>query len=242
MHLVAAQIAPVVGNLEQSIDKHLSVIQRAADLHAAAVFFPELSLTGYEPRQAQQLAMPLDDPRFEVFQETSDRHQMLIAIGVPMRTESGVEISMVVFQPKRMRCSYSKQQLHPDEQAFFIAGRESALFTVAGLRVAPAICFESLQADHAQQAAAAGAQVYFSSVAKSAKGIAAVKAHYPLIAQCHGFTVIMANSVGPADDFTTAGQSGVWKSDGEPLCVAGESVEALVMFDTRTGCGHIVAL
>ncbi|PYY67734.1 carbon-nitrogen hydrolase family protein [Pseudomonas jessenii] len=174
--------------------------------------------------------------------EANSRLNILIAVGAPTRGKEGNAISMITFQPGIARCTYSKQHLHADELPFFSSGTQQRLFSCASHVVAPAICYESLQADHARQAAEAGAQIYFTSVAKSERGVAAAYSHYPLIAKQHAMTVLMANCVGLADDFVGAGQSGVWDSGGKLVIQAGTSGEALVMYDFSTGKGELVGL
>jgi predicted amidohydrolase len=242
MKLVAAQIASYAGNLEANIRKHVAVVERAANLGADGIVFPELSLSGYEPTLAEALAILPSDDRLEVFQQLSERLGILIAVGAPTRADAGVAISMITFQPGLARCTYSKQQLHADELPFFTPGTQQQLFACADHVVAPAICYESLQANHAQQAADAGAQIYFTSVAKSERGVAAAYSHYPAIAKQHGMTVLMANCVGPADNYVAAGQSGVWGTNGDLLVCADASAEALVLYDLSSGIGEVVGL
>lgn len=62
----------------------------------------------------------------------------------------------------------------------------------------------------AQIRARLGADVYLASVAKSAAGVAQAYGHNPLIAQKHHVMIVMANCLGPCDDFIGAGRSAVW--------------------------------
>ncbi|MFS0827360.1 carbon-nitrogen hydrolase family protein [Pseudomonas phoenicis] len=242
MKIVAAQTACTFTSFHEGVARHLDLVERAAALGTAALFFPELSLTGYAPSQAAQQAMHLDDARLTVFQHASDRHQMLIAIGVPTRYGPGVQISLVIFQPNQPRRSYAKQWLHADEEAFFMPGDRPMLLETGGYRLAPAICFESMQPEHAQAMVYLGAQVYLASVAKSAEGVQASLRHYPLIAQRHAMPVVMANAVGPVEGFVCAGGSGVWDGDGRVLCQAGTDGEALVCYDLASGQAEVVVL
>ncbi len=242
MKLIAAQIACTAGNVEHNLDRHVDVIEIAASLGGEVIVFPELSLTGYQPRLADVLALQAEDERLDVFQWLSDRFGMLIAVGAPIRKAGGNRIGMLVFQPQAPRTLYCKQRLHPDEFPFFLPGAGQSLFTRGESVLAPAICYESLQAEHARQAAQAGAQVYFTSVAKSQRGVDAAYAHYPLIAREHGMTVLMANCVGPADDYVAAGQSGVWNAEGALLIGADAVSEVLVVHDLGSGEGELVEL
>lgn len=242
MKLTAAQILSTPGQIEENIGKHLDVIRLAASRGADVLVFPELSLTGYEPGLAQTLAVQPADQRFDQFQVASDRYGMLIAVGVPTKGAKGIEISMLCFQPGLERTSYSKQQLHPDELPFFTAGTEQVVLRHADQVMAPAICYESLQAIHAEQAAASGAGVYLASVAKSERGVTSAYSHYPTIAKMHSMTVLMANCVGPADTFIGAGRSAIWSSDGDLVGSADAFQEALVAYDTGTRKASVFSL
>jgi predicted amidohydrolase len=61
--IAAAQVASVRGEIERNVATHVAAAQ-AASMHGVSVLvFGELSLTGYEPELAAQLAITADDPR-----------------------------------------------------------------------------------------------------------------------------------------------------------------------------------
>lgn len=241
MKLATAQISSVAGNFELNLEKHIRLTELAVANGISALFFPELSLTGYEPRLAEKLAIQPDDSRLNLLDNLSHRHDILIAVGAPAQDTAGVKISMITFQSGMPRRLYAKQHLHPDELSFFSAGTEDQLFHIAGHVLAPAICYESLQVSHALKAAKAGAKYYLASVAKSHSGVSAAYNHYPLIAKQFGMTVLMANSIGPSDGFLSAGKSGVWNSDGKLVISAGSFEEVLVVHDTDTGKCQLIS-
>ena len=242
MKLAAAQITSTPGMITQNIAKHIAVIEQAARHKVDGIFFPELSLTGYEPTLAQELAIDIDDKRLNVFEQLSEQLGLLIAVGVPLRVAEHIQIAMLVFQPNTQRQVYAKQQLHADEYPFFSAGDQQLLLTNAKQTLAPAICFESLQESHAKAAATAGATLYFASVAKSERGLTLANSHYPYIAKQYGMAVIMANCVGPADNFIGAGGSAIWNAQGERLAQAGNSEEALLIYNSETCQGQLIVL
>jgi len=235
MKICAIQFCPVAGDMAANIARHLRFIELAAAEGVDLVFFPELSLTGYEPRLAKQLATHASDSRLDRFQERSDAGGIAIGLGLPLASEGGVQIGMVWFTPRESRRSYAKQLLHFDELPFFVPGDSPLVLEMGGLSLAPAICFESLQPAHAESAAKLGAQVYLASVAKPARGISQAALHYPAIARQHRMHVVMANSIGPSDDFVSAGQAAAWNDHGELLVQMDGESEGLVTFDTSTG-------
>lgn len=239
MKLSAVQFLPVPGDMTANTGKHLEHIERAVSHGANLVFFPELSLTGYEPRLAKSLAIDPTDSRLDVFQRFSDAHDLVIGVGAPLSVRSQVQIGMVWFEPRAPRLAYAKQHLHSDELPFFIQGSEQLVLEADTHKLAPAICYESLQLSHADSAASMGADVYLASVAKPAGAMAKAMLHYPAIARKHNMYVIMADCVGPSDDVVSVGQSAVWNRSGELLAQMDSESEGMVIVDTISGVASV---
>jgi predicted amidohydrolase len=215
MKIAVAQTKSVKGAITENIEIHKKLIDLAIDANVDAIFFPELSITGYEPELANRLATKPNDKRFGVFQEISDKNKITIGIGVPIKSERGVLISMLVFQPQATLQVYSKQQLHSDELPYFVKGDVQLLLNIANVKVAPAICYESLQPNHSYEASLLGTQVYVASVAKSQNGVNKAVVHFPDVARQYSMPVLMTNSVGFCDNFESFGMSSVWTSSGD---------------------------
>ena len=139
MKIALAQTQPVAGDVMVNLQDHLRLSEKAAAMGCAMIAFPELSLTGYEPELAGDLATTADDPRFEILQDLCDRLNMVIAFGVPLRSVEGIHIGMLILQPSRKPLTYAKQLLHTDESPWFVPGSGQAFVDLPGLRVAPAI-------------------------------------------------------------------------------------------------------
>jgi predicted amidohydrolase len=161
----AIQIKPIAGNVSANIDRHVEFIGKAVREGANLIFFPELSITGYEPTLAKALATQKSNAAFDVFQTLSDIHDVTIGIGAPLSAKGEVQIGMLWFQPNKPRTSYAKQLLHSDETPFFISGDEQLILRMGNYRIAPAICYESLQSSHSEKAVGMDANVYLASVA-----------------------------------------------------------------------------
>ena len=239
MRVCAAQLRPAAGDLATNTIKHLELIERAVAHRADLVFFPELSLTGYEPHLAGSLASNAADRRLDAFQQRSDAHNLVIGVGMPIAVAAGVQIGMVWFAPGMPRRTYAKQHLHVDEHPYFVPGVGQLVLESAGRKLAPAICYESLQMDHADSAAALAADVYLASVAKPANNLAKAMVHYPAVARRHNLFVIMANCVGPSDDFVGVGQSAAWNARGELLVQMDAESEGVVALDTASGTASV---
>lgn len=234
MKICIAQIRSIKGDILANIQKHKMMISLAATLEASAIFFSELSLTGYEPELAKDTATSQDDHRLEVFQKMSDTKKITIGLGLPTKTDLGVQISMIIFQPERTKITYSKQQLHSDELPYFVIGEKQIILTVDNIKIAPAICFESLQNDHSAYANKLCAEIYVASVAKSQRGIDKAMIHYPAIAKKYSMPVLMSNCVGYCDNFKSVGKSAVWNNQGELVEQLDDQTEGLLVFNTET--------
>lgn len=234
MKICVVQTKPVKGDIQSNIDEHKRLIKQAIAYGAEMIIFPELSLTGYEPSLAQQLATTVEDQRFADFQSLSDIHHITIGLGMPTQSATGRCISMLLFQPQTPTQIYSKKYLHADEEPFFISGRNFPVIKVEQTNIALAICYELSVLEHAQEAFAHGAELYIASVAKSMNGVEKASARLAEIASTYSVPVLMSNCVGLSEDFTSAGHTAVWNRQGELLAQLDDSSPGLIIFDTTT--------
>jgi len=242
MILILAQVRPAKGNLQANITTHQRFIHTAVEQEANAIFFPELSLTSYEPELAKDLAMDKDDARLAGFQQLSDENKIIIGFGLPIKSEEGIYISMLTFQPNQAQQIYAKQQLHEDERPYFIEGKKQLVLDFEKEKIIPAICYESLQDNHAAEAHQLDASIYLASVAKPEKGLEKAMTHYPKIAKQYGMTVVMVNCIGFCDNFQSVGSSGVWSKEGVLLAQMDKEREGILCFDTKTQATKITYL
>jgi predicted amidohydrolase len=234
MKICIAQIKPFKGDIQKNINAHLRFINVAVSYGATLIVFPELSLTGYEPELAKELATTQEDKKLDEFQKISDMDQISICLGIPTKTDSGILISMIIFQPHAPRQTYSKQHLHPDEGPYFVCGARPLILTLEDKKIAPAICYESLLPAHSEHAHKNGAEFYIASVAKPANGVNKAFQHFPDIANKYSMTVLMANCVGYCDNFESVGKSSVWNNQGVLLAQLNDTNEGILILDTDT--------
>lgn len=234
MKISIVQTRPIRGNISANIEKHINFIELASALKATSIFFPELSLTSYEPKLAKDLAMTQDDHRLNGFQKISDSKEITIGVGIPVKTETGIRIGMVIFQPSKPRHTYSKQQLHSDEFPYFEEGDTQLILTVDNTKIVPAICYESLQHNHSDNAHKLGAEIYLASVAKPQNGVNKALAHYPEVAKKFSMPILMTNCIGYCDNFLSVGHSSIWTKTGKLVGQLDNQSEGIIVFDTET--------
>lgn len=234
MKICVAQTRPVTGDIQRNIQNHKQLIALAISNEADAIFFPELSLTGYEPTLAKELAIDQDDRRLDDFQTISNTHQLTIGVGVPTKNSAGICISMVIFQPYKARQTYSKQYLHPDEEPYFIGGQNFTGLVVKKNNIGLAICYELSVPEHSENAFLSGAEIYVASVAKFVKGIDKAQNSLSDIAQRYSMTVLMSNSIGQADGDEFAGKTSIWNKQGKLVGQINDKIEGILLIDTDT--------
>lgn len=234
MKICITQTNPIKGDIETNIARHKKFIELAVSNAADIIIFPELSLTGYEPSLAKELATDANDIRLNDFQIISDTHQISIGVGLPTKSNAGICISMIFFQPNKPRQVYSKKYLHADEELFFVSGANISGIKIKEKNVALAICYELSVPQHSEDAFKSGAEIYIASVAKTATGVEKAFKTLSDTASKYSMTTLMSNSVGLCEDGLCAGQSAVWNNKGVLITQLDNTSEGILIFDTET--------
>jgi len=236
LRVSVAQTRPVKGDIEAHIENHKPLIGLAISCKADIIIFPELSITGYEPTLAKDLAI---DPRatdsLNVFQKLSDQNNIVIGAGMPTLSGNAPQISMLIFQPGKALDVYSKKYLHADEEPFFTSGKEQPFLTINQKKIGFAICYEISIAAHAENVSRNKADIYIASVAKSVDGVEKAISGLSEIAKKYSFPVLMSNCVGYCDNFTCGGKTSIWDNKGILLAQLNDKDEGLLVMDTANG-------
>jgi predicted amidohydrolase len=234
MKICVAQTRPVKGDIKSNIESHKKLIDLAVLNQANTIIFPELSITGYEPELARDLATNKEDVLFDDFQHIADTKKITIGVGVPLKNNNGICISMIVFQPNKPRGVYSKQYLHPDEEKFFVAGENTVGLIGEKSNIALAICYEISVAEHSENAYKSGAEIYIASVVKTIHKIDLAIKNLSEIASKYSMIVLMSNCVGQANGNQCAGKSSIFNDKGLLLAQLNDTDEAILVIDTDT--------
>lgn len=244
--LAAAQLIAIAGDLPANLQRHLAFMRVAAEHGVQVLVFPELSLTGYEPSLAADLAIAPDDAELAPLREMAQTLRLTAVVGMPIRLapEAGVSIGALVLGADGSLAVYTKQHLHPGEEAAFVPGQGGAVLDAGGERIALAVCADFSHASHALSAVEAGANVYAAGVLISEGGYATDSALLQSYAAEHGLLVVMANHGGPSGGYTCAGRSAIWANDGRLLAAVPGVGDALVIARRDSGqwAGQVVAL
>lgn len=234
--LAVAQFRPVAGDVGLNTQKHVRLIKRAIAEKADIVFFPELSLTGYELELAKTLAFSTEDGRLAVFRDLADEFGITIIVGAPLLLQGGdVGIGVLVIRPHAAVLPYCKMHLHSGEAEIFATGNEELVFDCQGESVGLAICADTANAAHAANVAGKGATVYLCSMVITANGYAVDTQLLCDYAHQYKMLVAMANYCGETGGWPAIGKSAIWSEDGTLIGVADEGTEGLVMGMMKKG-------
>lgn len=236
MKISIAQFEPIKGNIERNLNKHLMFIEAAAQMQPDLMMFPELSLTGYEPDMARDLATSANDKRLLSLQKASDKNNIILCAGLPTIKEDNLYVSMIIFQPGKERITYSKQYLYHTERGIFTAGNTPCIISYDEKNIiAPAICYELSNDEHIEYAYRKNATIYMASVLNSFNGVDADIERLSKIASTYQMTTFMANYIGISGGHKCAGKSSVWDTKGRLIAQLDHQKEGVLLYDTETG-------
>lgn len=213
--IALAQSASERGNIEENVSRHQRLIALAVKSHARVIAFPELSLTGYEPDLAANLAFTLVDERLYPLKALAAKHRMVILVGAPYKGELGLHIGTFLLFPDGSVSLYTKRYLHPGEEKFFVSGAENPFIQIGREKIAIAVCADLANPQHAEDAAKAGCTLYLVSAFISPGGYETDANILKGYAQKHHMEVLLSNYSGTSGGIESAGRSAGWLSNGD---------------------------
>ncbi len=237
LNIAAAQFKAIKGNIQANIQAHLTIIQQAAEHGVNLIVFPELSLTGYEPELAQQLALDGTEPILTPLYEIAKAQNITLVVGCPVISKTLTPyIGALVIQASGCQNIYKKRSLHPGEEVYFQAADDNYLCLKTGdERVSFVICADINQGKYALQAHGMGASVYAAGVLMTQGGMKEALDNLSGYAAQYNMLTLMANFVGSSGGYQTAGQSAIWRPDGSLLQAADNTRSGFVMAQKRQG-------
>lgn len=214
--LAVAQPDCVPYDVEKNAVRHAEMVRRA---EAGVVIFPELSLTGYH---LDAPAITAEDPRLGPIVEACAEAGAVALVGAPVKEEGLEYIATLAVDGDGAEVAYRKVHVHASEERF-ACGKRSEAIEVNGLRLGLAICRDMAVAQHAEDTAALGIDVYAAGVVHQAAEVAVQEERARRIATDHRVWVAVASFAGPTGGGFehTAGRSGFWSPGGDLAAQAG---------------------
>jgi len=260
VRIALAQINPTVGDLSGNVDRMAEAAREAAGRNAELVVFPELSVTGYPPRDLVEKPSFVERSERELERlahETADPDLSVIC-GYVSRTDSEtgkrvfnraavLEHGEIVFrQAKMLLPTYDVF----DEARYFRPGEREFVSTVRNKQIALTICEDAwndrqfwkqrlYQRDPVEELFAAGGEILICINASPYNmGKREIRrAVYRAAAKRYKRPVVYVNQVGGNDQLVFDGSSFAMNGEGEVIASARSFEQDLVMVDTEAGTG-----
>ena len=241
-----AQVDMVVGDVAGNTARILDYAARARDeLHADLVVFPELSVCGYPPEDLLFHAGLRKRAERAIAEIRDGVRGIAILIGFPEYVDDRIHNSCAVFADGRLLAGYRKRILPNyrvfDEERYFKAGKDAAVFRLNGIAIGLAICEDVWQPGPLAAARSAGAECIiaingspyeFESQQKRENVVGSRVAETAI-------PVIYVNTVGGQDELVFDGGSFVMDADREVVFRAPAFEEGLHSVTLLGGAGGI---
>ena len=237
--LAMAQINSTVGDLEGNTQKIIEYIERARDLGADLVAFPELAVTGYPPEDLVFRSQFVRD-NLERTREIAAASAGITAVFGFVDDDGGLRNAAAIARDGALAGIYHKRRLPNygvfDEARYFIPGSDCPTYEVSGVQVGVNVCediwFEE-EDDPLMAQCRAGARLivtingspYHAEKLKYRENLASG------LASRHGVHLAYVNLVGGQDELVFDGASMVFGPNGEMVTQGSQFEEDLVVVD-----------
>jgi len=262
MRIALAQINTTVGDLAGNADLMLTTARRAAAKGAELIVFPELSLTGYPPRDLVEKPSFLERSGQQLerlARETADLDAALICgyVGRSASTTGKTATnSAAVLERGQITFRQGKMLLPTydvfEEARYFRPAEQQSLCAIRGTRVALTVCEDAWNdkqywerrlygRDPVEEMAAQGAEILVSiNASPYHMGKRELRREiFAASARRHRLPVVYVNQVGGNDQLVFDGSSFAMDAEARVMAAAASFAEDLVLVDTATRAGDI---
>jgi NAD+ synthase (glutamine-hydrolysing) len=242
LRLAMAQINVVVGDVEGNARKIIEWMDRARDVDADIVTFPELALTGYPPEDLL-LKPQFIDANLEALDKIVSRTRDITAIIGFVDRKDDIFNAAAIAQNGKLVTSYHKIYLPNygvfDEFRYFQPGRECPVFQMDRATIGVTICEDIWYPDGpvVLQALSGGAEVIINISSSPYHAGKRRWREHMLATRAGDNTVIVAynNLVGAQDELVFDGDSMVFDESGDLIARGKQFEEDLVVVDLDIG-------
>lgn len=262
MRIALGQINTTIGDLPGNLELMVAAAHNAEARGAELVLFPELSLTGYPPRDLveKESFLAQSQAHLELLAEKTSGLNLTLVCGYVSRSQSPtgkhvrnsaavIEGGAIVFrQDKMLLPTYDVF----DEERYFIPADRQLLWSIRGRKTALTICEDAwndkqfwerrlYERDPVEELIKSGAELllvingspYHMGKRQLRREI------FVAAAKRYAVPVAYVNQVGGNDHLVFDGSSFALNAQGELLASAASFEEDLVVFDTETGEGDV---
>jgi NAD+ synthase/NAD+ synthase (glutamine-hydrolysing) len=264
MKIALAQINTTVGDLAGNLDLMLRSAGEAARRGAEVVVFPELSITGYPPRDLVEKPTFVERSEQSVERLAAESASLNVTLvcgyvgAADSSTGKHAANHAAVIRGGRVLFRQTKMLLPTydvfDEARYFVPGESQSVFTLDGIPVALTICEDAwndkqywerplYRRDPVQELAHAGGRILISinaspyHMGKRAQRMEIFEA----TARRHKIPVVYVNQVGGNDQLVFDGTSFALDAEGRTVACARSFREDLILFDSAANTGDLHA-
>ena len=261
MKIALAQINTTVGDLSGNTQKILSFSKRAAAAGADVAVFPELTITGYPPRDLleKQSFLEQTEQHLENLARATADLKIHIICGTVTRTGSAsgnpIFNTAVVIAGGRVVFRQNKMLLPSydvfDEKRYFEPSTKQDPLTLDGSFIALTVCEDAwndkqywerrlYSRDPVEELANGGARLLISINASPYHVGKRAQRHEIFAATARRFKlpIVYVNQVGGNDQLVFDGSSFAMDAEGQLIAVAASFGEDLALFDSETLTGE----
>ena len=260
MKIALGQINPTVGDLAGNSALMLRFAERAAGAGADIIAFPELSLTGYPPRDLVEKPSFLERVEHHL-QELAPKAPLAMIVGytgkVASTTGKRALNSAAVIDEGKIIFRQSKMLLPNydvfDEARYFVAAEQEQLLTLKGQRIALTICEDAwndrtfwkqrrlYQRDPVEELYEQGAAIHICINASpyTLDKRELRRRMYRATARRFEIPVVYVNQIGGNDQLVFDGSSFAMNANGDIIAAAKSFEEDLVICDINGNTGDL---
>mgnify|MGYP000725348558 CR=1 FL=1 len=260
MRIALAQLNSTVGDLEGNLLRMEAMARQASSLGAQLIVFPELSITGYPPRDLVEKPTFVERAHDALERFVADTVSFPAALICGYVAEAGsnagkrAQNQAALIRGGRILFRQSKMLLPTydvfDEARYFLPAERQQVCTVDGLPVALTICEDAwndkqfwerrlYQRDPVEELVAGGARLLISiNASPYHMGKRELRREiFAATARRHGIPAIYVNQVGGNDQLVFDGSSFALDAAGRVIAAAASFREDLILVDLEEGVG-----
>ncbi len=239
LRISMAQINPTVGNLHGNRDKIIECLNRAKNLGADIVAFPELTVTGYPPEDLLLKPQFVKD-NLRILREITKATRGITAVTGFVDSDDHIYDAAAIISGGKLIHVYHKMLLPNygvfDEYRYFKPGKRFPIVTVKGVNIGVNICEDIWYADGpARTQSLAGAEVIITINASpyhKGKGRERMRM-LSLRAMENNVFIVYANCIGGQDELVFDGHSMILAPNGKLLAAGKQFEEELITYDIK---------
>ncbi|MCX7835108.1 MAG: hypothetical protein N2450_03440 [bacterium] len=242
--IALAQISPKIGDIEDNLQKHLHLIDRAKQKSVNVIVFPELSLSGYLLRDGVfDIAISKEDDRLKSFLDNSYGITILLGL-VELSDDFKLYNSFFVFEDGKLIHIHRKIYLPTysvfEEKRFFAEGDKVRSFQSKWGTFGVLICNDMWHPTLLWLLSLQNSELVFVPAAAPLRGLKENKISdsqriWKLLCECGAKTntlyIAFANQIGWQDQLYFFGESALYGPDGSLIHQASSDKEDLLLVD-----------